>query len=174
MSVIIKGPDERLLLLSKGADTAMIPRITDDPGQRKVLAETIAHVEEFSDEGLRCLLVCYKELEYDAFVKWFEAYNIVCADVHQIELRKRIANRIEDLEEEIESGLTLVGATALEDRLQDGVPECISELAMAGLVIWVLTGDKEETAINISIACNLLAPPKYMKQIIINQKTVSQ
>ena len=66
--------------------------------------------------------------------------------------------------------MTLVGATALEDRLQDGVPECISELARAGLVIWVLTGDKEETAINISIACNLLAPPKYMKQIIINQK----
>ena len=106
MSVIIKGPDERLLLLSKGADTAMIPRITDDPaGARKVLAETIAHVEEFSDEGLRCLLVCYKELEYDAFVKWFEAYNIVCADVHQIELRKSgLPNRIEDLEEEIESG----------------------------------------------------------------------
>ena len=171
MSVIVKDSDGKLLLLSKGADTAMIPRISEDPNQRKLLAKTITHVEEYSDEGLRCLLVCYRELEHDAFVDWFERYNTVCADVHQIELRKSgLPNRIEAMEEEMEGGLTLVGATALEDRLQDGVPECIRELAKAGLVIWVLTGDKEETAINIAIACNLLAPPEYMDQIIINQK----
>jgi magnesium-transporting ATPase (P-type) len=52
--------------------------------------------------------------------------------------------------------LILIGATAIEDRLQDGVPESIAQLAMAGIKIWVLTGDKLETAISIGFSCNLL------------------
>lgn len=43
----------------------------------------------------------------------------------------------------------LLGATAIEDRLQAGVPETISTLMRADIKIWVLTGDKQETAINI-------------------------
>lgn len=50
------------------------------------------------------------------------------------------------------------GATGIEDRLQDGVPETITALRKAGLQIWVLTGDKQETAINIAYACKLLDP----------------
>ena len=50
----------------------------------------------------------------------------------------------------------LVGATAIEDKLQDGVPECIAQLAKANIKIWVLTGDKMETAINIGYSCQLL------------------
>ena len=52
--------------------------------------------------------------------------------------------------------LTLLGGTAIEDRLQDGVPDAISILADAGIKLWVLTGDKVETAINIGFSCNLL------------------
>jgi len=48
--------------------------------------------------------------------------------------------------------------------LQDGVPECIADLAAAGIKIWVLTGDKVETAINIAIACQQLQPNEYMEQ----------
>ncbi|KAH8038726.1 hypothetical protein HPB51_002870 [Rhipicephalus microplus] len=58
--------------------------------------------------------------------------------------------------DEIEQGLTLIGATAIEDKLQDGVPQAIANLAMAGIKIWVLTGDKQETAINIGYSCQLL------------------
>lgn len=50
------------------------------------------------------------------------------------------------------------GATGIEDRLQDGVPETIAALRKAGLQIWVLTGDKQETAVNIAYACKLLDP----------------
>lgn len=54
-----------------------------------------------------------------------------------------------------------MGATAIEDRLQAGVPECVAELAKAGINIWVLTGDKEETAINIAVASNLVLPKVF-------------
>lgn len=52
--------------------------------------------------------------------------------------------------------MRLVGVTAIEDKLQDGVPEAIANLQMAGIKIWVLTGDKQETAINIGYSCQLL------------------
>merc|ERR1711988_834055 len=65
----------------------------------------------------------------------------------------------------------LLGGTAIEDRLQDGVPDSIATLAAAGIKIWMLTGDKEETAINIAIACNLLKPHEYMKHVVVNAKS---
>lgn len=76
---------------------------------------------------------------------------------------------IEEAAEKIERDLILLGATAVEDKLQNGVPECIDKLAQAGIKIWVLTGDKMETAINIGFACSLLR--QGMKQIIISSDT---
>jgi len=64
--------------------------------------------------------------------------------------------KVNDAYEEIEKNLKLLGATAIEDKLQDGVPQCIERLARAGIKIWVLTGDKVETAYNIGLSCRLL------------------
>ncbi|CAJ0937470.1 unnamed protein product, partial [Mesorhabditis belari] len=64
--------------------------------------------------------------------------------------------KLDALYEEMERNLTLLGATAIEDKLQDGVPEAIARLAAANIKIWVLTGDKTETAINIAYSCHLL------------------
>ncbi|CAF4530275.1 unnamed protein product, partial [Rotaria magnacalcarata] len=64
--------------------------------------------------------------------------------------------KVSNTYEEIETNLKLLGATAIEDKLQDGVPQCIERLARAGIKIWVLTGDKVETAYNIGLSCRLL------------------
>jgi P-type E1-E2 ATPase len=58
--------------------------------------------------------------------------------------------------EELEKNFILVGSTAIEDKLQDGVPEAIQSLKDAGIKLWVLTGDKIETAINIGYSARLL------------------
>jgi magnesium-transporting ATPase (P-type) len=65
-------------------------------------------------------------------------------------------DKLEAIYEEIECDMKLVGVTAIEDKLQDGVPETIANLQTAGIKIWVLTGDKQETAINIGYSCQLL------------------
>ena len=65
-------------------------------------------------------------------------------------------NRITQLQTELECDLTLQGATAIEDQLQDGVPEVLADLRSAGVKIWMLTGDKVGTAKNIASACNIL------------------
>ena len=74
---------------------------------------------------------------------WFDLHTIVlCLFVFSIALHDREA-QLDAVYEEIEAGMTLIGATAVEDRLQDGVPEAIANLSRAGIKIWVLTGDKQ-------------------------------
>uniref|UniRef100_A0A8D2KIY7 Phospholipid-transporting ATPase n=1 Tax=Urocitellus parryii TaxID=9999 RepID=A0A8D2KIY7_UROPR len=104
----------------------------------------------FANETLRTLCLCYKEIEEKEFAEWNKKF--MAASVAS-------TNRDEALDkvyEEIERDLILLGATAIEDKLQDGVPETISKLAKADIKIWVLTGDKKETAENIGFACELL------------------
>ena len=69
-----------------------------------------------------------------------------------------------------EQGLTLIGGTAIEDKLQTGVGDTIEKLVRGGMVVWVITGDKEETAINIGVACQLLWAEERMDRCIINTK----
>ena len=77
--------------------------------------------------------------------------------------------RLAAVAEEIEKRLQLLGCTAIEDKLQAGVPQCIERLAAAGIRIWVLTGDKQETAINVGFACSLLQTD--MAQHIVSAST---
>lgn len=159
MSVIVRDEDGMLLLLSKGADSVMFARLA--LSGREFEEKTREHVNEYADAGLRTLVLAYRELseeEYKVFnEKFMEAKNSVSAD------REALVDRVT---ETIEKDLILLGATAIEDKLQPGVPECIDNLAQAGIKIWVLTGDKMETAINIGYACSLLR--QGMKQIIVN------
>ncbi|KAL0904477.1 hypothetical protein M5K25_026598 [Dendrobium thyrsiflorum] len=158
MSVIVRSPEGKLLLLSKGADSIMFERLTKDGSEFE--GKTRKHINEYADAGLRTLVLAYRELdeeEYQKFNKEFmEAKNSVSADREE---------KCDAAAEKIENNLILLGATAVEDKLQIGVPECIDKLAQAGIKIWVLTGDKMETAINIGFACSLLR--QGMKQLII-------
>ncbi|CAN4124718.1 unnamed protein product [Withania somnifera] len=158
MSVIVKDENGKILLLSKGADSIMFERLGKNG--RRFEAETREHVNEYADAGLRTLILAYRELneeEYKTFnEKFLEAKNSVSEDREAI---------IDEVTDNIEKNLILLGATAVEDKLQPGVPDCIDKLAQAGIKIWVLTGDKMETAINIGFACSLLR--QGMKQIVI-------
>ncbi|MBA0548084.1 hypothetical protein Golob_019203 [Gossypium lobatum] len=162
MSVILQNEEGKLLLLCKGADSVMFERLAKN-GQ-EFAEQTKEHIEEYADAGLRTLVLAYREINEEEYVefneKFMEAKNIVSADREEM---------IEEVAESIERDLILLGATAVEDKLQNGVPECIDKLAQAGIKIWVLTGDKMETAINIGFACSLLR--QGMKQIIINSDT---
>ncbi|XP_058183035.1 putative phospholipid-transporting ATPase 9 [Rhododendron vialii] len=162
MSVIVRNEEGKLLLLCKGADSVMFERLAKNG--REFEEETKAHVNDYADAGLRTLILAYRELdeeEYKKFnEKFTEAKNSVSADRDAL---------IDEVTDDIEKDLTLLGATAVEDKLQNGVPECIDKLAQAGIKLWVLTGDKMETAINIGFASSLLR--QGMKQIIINLET---
>ncbi|XP_027329427.1 putative phospholipid-transporting ATPase 9 isoform X2 [Abrus precatorius] len=159
MSVIVKDEEGRILLLCKGADSVMFERLAKNG--REFEEKTLEHVREYADAGLRTLILAYCELdeeEYEVFdKKFYEVKNSVTADRETL---------IEEISDKIERNLILLGATAVEDKLQNGVSDCIDKLSQAKIKIWVLTGDKMETAINIGFSCSLLR--QGMKQIIIH------
>lgn len=150
MSVIVRFPDGRILLLSKGADSVILERL--DPQNRGYVTQTTKHLKEYGEVGLRTLLLAYKELKEEEYQAWHLRFSEARAT-----LGRERDIRTEEVAEEIEQRLSIVGGTGVEDKLQAGVPEAIDRLARAGLKIWVLTGDKVETAINIGYACRYVA-----------------
>lgn len=151
MSAIVRMPeDNRIILFCKGADSIIYSRLRrgEQPELRQSTAE---HLEMFAREGLRTLCIAQRELNEEEYQIWNKEHDLAAAAVHERE------EKIEKVADAIERDLTLLGGTAIEDRLQDGVPDTIALLADAGIKLWVLTGDKVETAINIGFSCNLLS-----------------
>lgn len=161
MSVVIRFPDNTVKVLVKGADTSMFSILANDPVKGDdVTCSTQKHLCEYSSQGLRTLVVAARDLTDEELQQWQCMYEDASTSLtdRAVKLRQTAAL--------IECNLTLLGATAIEDRLQDGVPEAIESLRQAGIKVWVLTGDKQETAISISVSCKLLTAD--MQQIIIN------
>ncbi|KAF3938391.1 hypothetical protein ABW19_dt0206281 [Dactylella cylindrospora] len=149
MSAIVRMPDDRIILFCKGADSIIYSRLVPDqqPELRKITAD---HLEVFAREGLRTLCIAQRVLSEEEYRDWMVQYEAAAsATIGRDE-------KVEEVSELIEQNLTLLGGTAIEDRLQDGVPDSIALLGDAGVKLWVLTGDKVETAINIGFSCNLL------------------
>ncbi|NXY86899.1 AT8B1 ATPase, partial [Alcedo cyanopectus] len=147
MSVIVRESSGNIRLYCKGADTVIYERLHPRNLKRETTEEAL---DIFASETLRTLCLCYRDISQEEFEAWNKKF---------LEASVATTNRDEALDkvyEEIERNLILLGATAIEDKLQDGVPETISRLSKADIKIWVLTGDKKETAENIGFSCELL------------------
>ncbi|KAL3449257.1 hypothetical protein BJX65DRAFT_46441 [Aspergillus insuetus] len=159
MSAIVRMPDGSIRLFCKGADSIIYSRLA--PGkQQELRRETAQHLETFAREGLRTLCVADRKLSEEEYRIWSKEHDIAAAAITDRE------EKLENVASSIEQELMLIGGTAIEDKLQDGVPDTISLLAEAGIKLWVLTGDKVETAINIGFSCNLLT--NEMELIVFN------
>ncbi|KAI5293450.1 hypothetical protein KEM52_005521, partial [Ascosphaera acerosa] len=164
MSAIVRMPDDRIVLFCKGADSIIYSRLArgKDTELRK---NTALHLEQFAREGLRTLCIAQRELSEEEYAEWNARHDEAAAALTDRDLK------LEEVSSEIEQDLTLLGGTAIEDRLQDGVPDTIQLLSNAGIKLWVLTGDKVETAINIGFSCNLLS--NEMELIVLNVEASS-
>ncbi|KAI7824825.1 hypothetical protein BC939DRAFT_396404 [Gamsiella multidivaricata] len=160
MSTIVRGPDRKIKLYCKGADTVILERLGSE---NEFVDATMQHLEDYATEGLRTLCVAMREIPEKEYQNWSQIYDRASTTIQ---------NRSEELDkaaELIEKNLFLLGATAIEDKLQDGVPETIHTLQQAGIKVWVLTGDRQETAINIGYSCKLIQ--EDMSLIICNEQT---
>uniref|UniRef100_A0A1A9V9K6 Phospholipid-transporting ATPase n=1 Tax=Glossina austeni TaxID=7395 RepID=A0A1A9V9K6_GLOAU len=162
MSAIVRTPEGEIKLFCKGADSVIYERLAEN-GQafRDV---TLTHLEEFAIEGLRTLCCAVAVIPEDVYSDWQTTYHKASTSITDRESKVAEAANL------IENNLTLLGATAIEDKLQDGVPETIASLLEAGIFIWVLTGDKQETAINIGHSCRLISPT--MDIVILNEESL--
>ncbi|XP_060784081.1 phospholipid-transporting ATPase IA isoform X2 [Neoarius graeffei] len=161
MSVIMRTPSGKIRLYCKGADTVIYDRLADNSKYKDI---TLKHLEQFATEGLRTLCFAVADISESLYQQWQEVHHRACTSLQNRALK------MEESYELIEKNLQLLGATAIEDKLQDHVPETIETLMKADIKIWILTGDKQETAINIGHSCKLLT--KNMGLLVINEETL--
>ncbi|XP_064784793.1 probable phospholipid-transporting ATPase IA isoform X4 [Oncorhynchus masou masou] len=161
MSVIMRTPSGRIRLYCKGADSVIYDRLADSSKYKDI---TLNHLEQFATEGLRTLCYAVTNISDESYEQWAELYQRAATSLTNRALK------MEESYELIERNLQLLGATAIEDKLQDKVPETIETLLRAGIKIWILTGDKQETAINIGHSCRLLR--KNMGLLVVNEETL--
>ncbi|XP_053513573.1 phospholipid-transporting ATPase IF isoform X4 [Artibeus jamaicensis] len=162
MSVIVQAPSGEKFLFAKGAESSILPNCIGGE-----IEKTRIHVDEFALKGLRTLCMAYRQLTS-------KEYEVM--DRRLFEARTALQQREEKLANVfhfIEKDLILLGATAVEDRLQDKVRETIEGLRMAGIKVWVLTGDKHETAVSVSLSCGHFHRTMNILELI-NQKSDSE
>ncbi|KAM6236028.1 phospholipid-transporting ATPase IK [Porphyrio hochstetteri] len=161
MSVLVRDPQGMIRLYTKGADTVILERL-----QRRGPNETFTEMalDRFAEETLRTLCLASKEVSEFEYSVWNRRHHEA-----SVLLQDR-ARELDKLYEEMEQNLQLLGATAIEDKLQDGVPETIQLLKLGNIKVWVLTGDKQETAMNVGYACKLLTDDME----ILEEKEISE
>ena len=188
MSVLVRSPAELgsvPMLLCKGADSSLLhPEVceagdniltgsNDDEVMRKenesktdeenweygTMLSIQAHLGMFASEGLRTLVLGLRILSEEECSNWLTKFELASNSMDDRD------GKLFDAAVEIETKLYIVGATAIEDKLQDGVPETIHNIGKAGIKLWVLTGDKRETAVEIGYATKVLTPSMRLTQV---------
>ncbi|XP_070504807.1 phospholipid-transporting ATPase IF isoform X2 [Chironomus tepperi] len=145
MSVIVMDKYGQIWIYTKGAESHVIPLC--NTRSSSIAAQTQKHVDDFAKQGLRTLALARRKLTKTEFIN----FNNELIEANS-SLSDR-AERVERCQRKVETGLDLLGATAVEDALQDNVKDTLESLRAAGIKIWVLTGDKVETALNIALSC---------------------
>jgi magnesium-transporting ATPase (P-type) len=136
--------------MCKGADTIISERLTERSKTSEVFSETQRFVDQFADQGLRTLFLSQKYLDENDYKKWNEESKVAKLSINNRE------EKVAEVDEKIEVEMELVGSTAIEDKLQDEVADTIRFMKNTGIKVWVLTGDKIETAMNIGVSAGLL------------------
>ncbi|XP_028252087.1 phospholipid-transporting ATPase VD isoform X2 [Parambassis ranga] len=158
MSVVVRHPlTGQLVVYTKGADSVIMDLSETPRGAEQTLEiysqireQTQKHLDAYAREGLRTLCFAKKVLKEEEYDMWLMSHLLAESSIeNREELLLESAQRLE-------TNLTLLGTTGIVDRLQEEVPETIEALQRAGIKVWILTGDKQETAINIAYACKLL------------------
>lgn len=144
MSILLQAEGEPAVLYCKGADNII-----------RELAVEFTYtdvVNEYAATGLRTLVFTKKVLGDEELNHWLTAFR---------EAEASLADRdakIEQRAAEMENRLEVIGVSGVEDRLQPQVPETIDWLRRAGIKVWILTGDKLETAIAIGRTSGIIQP----------------
>ena len=134
MSVIAEF-NKKFYIMTKGADSIMLPRCRVNEESRDIMQN---HLNQFAREGLRTLVMGQKEISEKTFENFKKEYESI-----KVSTDKSKEKKLFRLYDELEKDLELIGASAIEDKLQKGVPETIFKLMEADIRIWVLTGDKQ-------------------------------
>ena len=159
MSLLLKDPSGKYILMCKGADNIVLGLLR--PNLNTELVKQ--HLDSFAREGLRTLVIAQRYLEEAEVKQWLAGWNEI-----MLSNSKQKTEMMDAQGHFLEKNFELAGVTAIEDKLQEGVPETIHLMMQAGVRVWVLTGDKQETAIEIGKSCQLLTSNMTLEDLSSN------
>lgn len=162
-AVVRKDKNNKIVLYCKGGDKKLEALLDPREAYQPFKNVIKDRATKLAEKGLRVLWIGMKVIDKEEFEEWNKDFDYglkKLVDENEILNYKILKYKT------LEDGLTLIGCTAVEDKLQDKVPETIKELQTAGINVWVLTGDNLPTAKNIGIMCQLL--PNHMEIYEIN------
>ena len=136
--------------MCKGADSVIQERLTEESKYSEIFKSTQKNVDNFAEQGLRTLYLAEKYIDQQTYDSWNSESKAAKLEIFNRE------EKVAAVDEKIEVDLELIGSTAIEDKLQDEVSETIQYMKSVGIKVWVLTGDKIETAMNIGVSAGLL------------------
>ncbi|CAD7086518.1 unnamed protein product [Hermetia illucens] len=172
MSIVVRRTgSQEIILYTKGADSSIMPALvpcSPDTPDGRLREKTQQQLDLYARQGLRILVMAKRSLNPTEYTDWWARHQ---------EIEMSLENRERRLREsfaKLESNLTLLGATGIEDRLQEGVPEAIASLLSAGIIIWVLTGDKPETAINVAYSAKLFNPQMELLRLTARSRDAAE
>ena len=152
MSIIVQNisEPEEIFLFIKGADDVILSKIDKKNKNNKNIIKNIQNsIENYSKEGLRILVVAYKKISLNDLNGYQKEYLKACKSTYNKK------EKLDVLANKIENNLVLLGVTGIQDELQDDVYETLQDFSKAGIKLWVLTGDKKNTAKSIAFSCGL-------------------
>jgi len=175
MTVVSRDPEGRVYAYSKGADTIMLPDMNKGGGiighdQAELIDITREHMYEYACAGSRILVAGYRQLSQEEFREFWKVYEVAA---NEIEDREEL---IEEAFKPIETNMRLIGCTAVEDQIQDGVLEVVNDFKRASIKVMMLTGDKRETAVTIGNLSGIISgeKPVYIEPPSETKRTLDQ
>jgi phospholipid-transporting ATPase len=158
-SILVRDPAGRLQLLVKGADSVVLDALSAANNSPSRILMAREQMKVYSSNGLRVLCIAEREVGFDEYRAWLTRYNGLSAKLKD----STSSSQVEDTEHamdvlvtELESQLTFIGVSAIEDKIQDGAPETLQKLREAGVKVWMLTGDRPDTATNVAHSVRLV------------------
>lgn len=152
MSVIVTNQEGKIFMYTKGADSVLKDKVTIN---KELISSTDENLLQYAKKGLRTLMIVYKVLTKEELMEWEIIYNVIIYFIQKA-LQGENRDKIIETFNLIEKDYYLLGCTAIEDKLQDKVPEVIRDFISIGIKVWILTGDKPDTSISIAFSCNLI------------------
>ncbi|XP_036212628.1 phospholipid-transporting ATPase VA isoform X3 [Bactrocera oleae] len=172
MSIVVRRTGtQEIVLYTKGADSSIMPVLVSSASNTPeglIREKTQQQLDRYARDGLRILVMAKRILNPVEYTEWW---------AHHEEIEMSLENRerrIRDSFAKLECNLTLLGATGIEDRLQDGVPETLTALISAGISVWVLTGDKPETAINVAYSAKLFTQQMELLRLTARSRDAAE
>jgi len=171
-SIIVEDEEKKIKIYVKGSDEKILHKSNiNEFSKQNLLKETKEHLDSFARIGLRTLCFGYKYIERTDYINWDNQYKKKKLEVI---IDKNKAFELERIISEMEQNLILLGVTALEDKLQDNVKNDLQEFIEAGISVWMITGDKLDTAESIGHSCKLFNDDTEVFKIKSSEKRVTK